>query len=131
MAELASYLLGPYGTRLLVIALVVAGVRVALPRTTWAWLPGAGPDCVRLLARVAASIARLLARLKVRSAAGTPPTQPIARFFEPGKLADLQGGLRYLGYSRLEIQSVTKRLDPSAATEKLLRDALRLLQRAA
>jgi hypothetical protein len=98
MAELASYLLGPYGTRLLVIALAVTGVRIALPRSAWAWLPGASRACVRRLGRLAASVARLLARLKVRSPA-TSPTQSSSREFEPEKLADLRGGLRYLGYS--------------------------------
>ena len=131
VARAAIHLFGGYGTTLIALGLGGAGLAVAVPQWFWRSLAAAGRGVRRLLARVA----RRLRKLPARNAAPSEPI-PIARkaaspIREPAKLAEVRGGLRYLGYSAPEITEALKQIDTRRGTEDLIRDALKVLRIAA
>ena len=56
-------------------------------------------------------------------------TRPAPSDVGVGKLADARDALLVLGYSRAEIMNAFKSVDPSAPTEKIIKDALAALMK--
>ncbi len=83
-----------------------------------------GKTAARIVLELRDKVAKSYASVPV---AGEKDSAPVAVDVGGGKLADARDALLVLGYSRAEIMNAFKSVDPSAPTEKIIKDALAAL----
>jgi hypothetical protein len=136
VARGCTFLLGAYGTGLLVTALLGVGLVHVVPKAGWRVLG-------RLTWRGLCAFGRVVrwwlvgTRSKtVKAAVDTRPSAkvipirpaPVSILDESAKVKDVRGALKSLQYTGFEITSVMPMLNESDTVENMIRAAIKLLQ---
>lgn len=134
LSKAVKLLFGPHGLTLLVLMLGIVGLAVMF-RGRWAQIGRVTFRILRLIFWGRKTAPRTVRRLH------TVPADPVAEaprakvltfaHLEPGIVGDVRSGLKHLGYDKAEIDCVLPQLDQRRGVSGMLRDALRLLRKAA
>lgn len=117
-----NFLLGAYGTSLSVLALVIAAIIVS----------GLGQDGWHAAKWLLAHKRERTARSETARVAKPAQGGKVVQLrIESSKIKDVRGGLKMLGYTPAEIDTVLERVDGSKMVEEMLREALKLLRKVA